>query len=226
MKPDKKQISAALIEHLNREELHTREAAKFLNINPCYISMAKNENSWDAMGKTAWIRLEQWFYTRENIKDFKIPEGEEIFVVKKKTEPEKYTNIKERRGKLKIEPKVLPEKEPEEHSPEQLVAETKKQSPGKIVRLVINKAEIEDLQKQLNVLQEFIKNQEKVTKELRQLSQDISISQFILLEENFKPLLTRVEDIERSLKPTGITKLPEYDQKPHIVIFQRNIYQK
>ena len=61
---NRKQISDALKEAMNREELHTRDAARALNLHPCYISMAQNPNSWDAMGKAPWVRLEEWINTR------------------------------------------------------------------------------------------------------------------------------------------------------------------
>lgn len=80
----KKQISEALKEAMNREDLHTRETAKYLNLNPCYVSMAQNEKSWDSMGKTPWIRLEEWFRIRGPISEFLIPAGEEIWKPKEK----------------------------------------------------------------------------------------------------------------------------------------------
>lgn len=100
---DKKSISEALREAMNKEELHTRQAAKFLNLNPGYISMCLNPNSWDAMGKTAWLRLEDWFNRREPLTAFTIPEGEEIWKPKEKAantgtasekEPKKQARVK------------------------------------------------------------------------------------------------------------------------------------
>jgi hypothetical protein len=85
MKPtNRKEISEALKEAMNKEDLHTRDAAKYLNINPCYISMAQNPNSWDSMGKASWIRLEEWFNTNSKIALFEIPPGEEIWVPREK----------------------------------------------------------------------------------------------------------------------------------------------
>jgi hypothetical protein len=85
MKPtNRKEISEALKEAMNKEDLHTRDAAKYLNINPCYISMAQNPNSWDSMGKASWIRLEEWFNTNSRITLFEIPSGEEIWVPREK----------------------------------------------------------------------------------------------------------------------------------------------
>ena len=91
---NKEQISNALREAMNKEDLHTRAAAKALNLNPCYISMAQNPKSFDAMGKTAWIRLEEWFETREPLTAFIIPEGEEIWKPKEKPVKEKDVTLK------------------------------------------------------------------------------------------------------------------------------------
>jgi hypothetical protein len=81
---DKKSISGALKEAMAREDLNTRAVAKALNLNPCYISMCQNPNSWDSMGKAPWVRLEEWAVTRDKISEFKIPEGEEIWKPKEK----------------------------------------------------------------------------------------------------------------------------------------------
>jgi hypothetical protein len=81
---DKKAISEALREAMNKEDLHTRQAASFLNLNPCYVSRVLNPKHWDSMSKTARERLQEWFESREPIKDFKIPEGEEIWKPKEK----------------------------------------------------------------------------------------------------------------------------------------------
>jgi hypothetical protein len=82
---NKKAISEALIAAMNREELHTRQAASYLNLNPCYISMAQNSKNWDSMGKAPWIRLQEWFDTNEYLNKFQIPDGEEIWKPKEKT---------------------------------------------------------------------------------------------------------------------------------------------
>lgn len=80
----RKEISEALREAMNREDLANRAAAQKLNLNPCYISMALNPNSWDSMGKAAWARLEEWVDTREALGQFEIPAGEEIWKPKEK----------------------------------------------------------------------------------------------------------------------------------------------
>ena len=80
MNPASRQmIMEALKEAMSKEELHTRGAAQDLNLNPCYVSMALNPKSWDSMGKAPWIRLAEWFNTREPLGSFQIPDGEEIW---------------------------------------------------------------------------------------------------------------------------------------------------
>lgn len=150
---EQQQISQHLVECMEREELHGVEAAKCLNMNPCYISMAKNIRSWHSMGDAPWLRLAEWFNSRLPIKDFIIPEGEKIYEPvprktgeKKDAEPLKATTGEEwkalqrreyncdRKPRRKpeevpaTEPKpikkdedpLLPEIEPDEHSPEAL----------------------------------------------------------------------------------------------------------
>ena len=74
-----------------REELRTREIAKYLNLAPFYISMALNPKSWDSMSRAAKERIIEFSMSRERIQDFKIPEGEPIWTPegKPKSEAEK-----------------------------------------------------------------------------------------------------------------------------------------
>lgn len=81
---NRKEISEALREAMNKEDLHSRATATALNLNPCYISMALNPKSWDSMSNPAWLRLEEWYETREAIPLFKIPDGEEIWKPKER----------------------------------------------------------------------------------------------------------------------------------------------
>lgn len=83
---DREVIVDALKDAILREELPNRDAAKFLNFHPCYISMANNPKMWDSMGKFSWQRLEEWFLTRDKLSAFKIPDGEEIWKPKEKAE--------------------------------------------------------------------------------------------------------------------------------------------
>jgi hypothetical protein len=250
MKPDRKQISAALIEHLEREELHSGQAAAYLNLNPCYISMAKNEKSWDAMGKKPWDRLEEWFNTRENIKDFVIPEGEEIW---KKPERDPSTRITE-----PDVPKARKHKEePDEHSPANLTPPkfpadrvishknpTKKEKPGKSVKLVINQAEIEALRKDVEALkalyEQFVQeySRKPVDEQIRSIRADLLAAAgkahdahdlasavnkytFILEDETIPSVLSRLERLEKD------NKMPAENSASTpkgFVIFQRNYF--
>jgi len=83
-------ISDHLIDALNKEDLTTRAAARALNLNPSYISMAKNPRHWDTISKDAWYRLTHWHNSRGRISEFKIPEDEEIlpqFLQSKQQDP-------------------------------------------------------------------------------------------------------------------------------------------
>jgi hypothetical protein len=104
----RKDISDALRAAIEKENLHTRGAAVCLNINPIYVSMCLNENSWDHLGKTAWARIEDWFYTKAPLLDYEIPEGEEIFVP-----AERYSG--ERKEKA-LKEAILPVKTDPEHT--------------------------------------------------------------------------------------------------------------
>ena len=75
----KKEIAGHYVEAMNREDLHTSQAGRFLNLNPCYLSMVKNQKHWPSMSQAAWDRLEEWHESRCKISEFIIPEGEGIF---------------------------------------------------------------------------------------------------------------------------------------------------
>jgi hypothetical protein len=192
---EKREIVDALLEHLGKEELHTSEAAKLLNLNPIYVSMAKNERSWDSMTRVAWDRLFEWVSTRGDLKAFKIPEGEEIFKRK-----EKVRNI-ESVG-------------PEEHSPESVFTEPapilpaksrkpKKEKSGKIVKVILNQAELADLRQKIKFLEGEIKN---------------AMTLFNLFESELR-------DIKEKPVPEPVkADLKVAESKPGIIIFQRNIY--
>jgi hypothetical protein len=81
---DKQGIREKLINSIDHEELPNREAARLLNIHPCYISMVKNEKSWDGITSKIWARFDEWYQGRDLLKNFVIPEGEEIYKQKEK----------------------------------------------------------------------------------------------------------------------------------------------
>ena len=72
----KKEIADHYMEAINREDLHTGEAARYLNLNPCYLSMVKIEKHWSSMSQAAWDRLGEWHDSRCKISEFVIPEME------------------------------------------------------------------------------------------------------------------------------------------------------
>ena len=82
-------ISEHLEEAIQREGLSKRDAAKALNLNPIYITMALIEKYWDSMSKGAWAGLANWHDSRCKITEYQIPEGEEIWekVQKKEQKP-------------------------------------------------------------------------------------------------------------------------------------------
>jgi hypothetical protein len=82
----KKVLSEHLRDAMSKEDLSTRQAAKYLNIAPYYLSMSQNKNSWSAMGKRPWERIEEWHDTRDKLSAFQIPEGEEVRKPKEKTD--------------------------------------------------------------------------------------------------------------------------------------------
>jgi len=118
----------------DREELETRDVARYLNLAPYYISMALNPKSWDSMSRAAKERIIEFSHTRERIQDFKIPKEEIIWKPagppeKAKSEKQESEDIKEeaqgselrsqgkklraKSGEQKAEDKVLPDKKSE-----------------------------------------------------------------------------------------------------------------
>jgi len=236
---EKRQIVASLIEHMEREELHTGQAAQCLNMNPIYVSMAKSEKSWDSMGKKPWERLAEWFATRANIKDFVIPEGEEIF---KKPERAPSARITE-----PDVPKVKKVKEePEEYSPANLMPpdfppdrkmsgkNPSKKAKGVKLNLKADAAGIlkglKDADKQFSLSMELADLRQKV-KFLEEQNKSAmmlfaaSEASIKACENKYENLLTAIRDHEILIQRL---ERPELIAKPRksIVVFQRNIYQK
>lgn len=228
---NKKEISEVMIEAMNREELNTRAVAQHLNLNPCYISMAKNPNHWDTMGITAWRRLQDWLDTRGKISEFKIPEGEEIFV------PKSYVPKAKKEGKIEAKPaavdgnikvngsdlsSVLSAESDRKGAGADLqikteVSETqsaaadlkngKKHIPRKIKVPLFNKEEIDALDKKFTPLFALM---EKVVVTMEKQSG---------LLAGHQQSIQGLVDIYKSIKK-------ESEVRPQLVIFQRNIYQK
>jgi hypothetical protein len=210
MTPNRKEISDALIEAMNKESLHSREAGSRLNMNPIYVSMARNPKMWDSMSKAAWSRLEEWLYTRGPISLFVIPADEEIWKPKEKTS-------KAETGR------PVAGNEPEEHSPEAILEQNlqppgkkeRKEKNGKSVKLVINKAEMDALQAKV----EFLENE--VLKQLKN-----SITQVAELRNKFSELDKELDLVDSSL--LNHISISHGDKKAKessgIVLFQKNIF--
>jgi hypothetical protein len=95
MKPTNcKEISEAFVKAMQREDLHTREAARKLNLNPCYVSMLINPGTWDSLSNAAWTRFQEWCLSNLPITEFHIPEGEPIWVPPVKKEETKVVDKK------------------------------------------------------------------------------------------------------------------------------------
>lgn len=202
---DKKEISEALIEAMNKENLHTRGVAEKLNLNPSYISMAKNPNYWDSMGKLAWERLEKWLDSRLKISEFQIPEGEELWKPNKKTknameEPVKPLKVKDIEhdditpGGPQVA--VKPKKE-------------KKEKNRKSVKPMLNQREMAKMNQRVESLEEEVESQQN------------DLAKF---EESISDLKQRIEDVETGISHLVTIPKPEPENKPGIIIFQRNIY--
>lgn len=201
---------------MSREELHTRQVAKCLNLMPAYISMALNPKSWDSMSKAAWSRLEEWYLSRDKITSFQIPEGEALYVVKEKV--------------YKTTPKAT--EQPDEHSPESAlyadmitsVLSGKKQQPkthrqkaAKSVKLVINQAEIADLRQKVKFLEGEMNSSLLLFREFENEKK--------VLSSLYAELITvKIPELERRIEELSVPSQLVAEEKPRIVIFQRNIY--
>jgi regulator of replication initiation timing len=224
---NRKEISEALVEALNKENIHTREAARLLNLNPVYVSMAKNPNSWDHLGITAWTRLEDWLFTRGPLSEYKIPEGEEIYKPKERpvsqqapatSDTEDISNI-QHAGALGIKKEDLRSS---------LVKEHKINEP-KSVKIILQKAEIENLNSRIDDLQKGTKeinlNNTLLLAENNKLRADLEVVNkklFVLEDETIAVMLRRIKNLEEGRE--HLVTIPKADNKPGLVIFQRNIY--
>ena len=78
MTTDKKAIQQHVLEAINREEVANREAARLLNIHPCYISMLKSEKQWDGITPKIWARFEEFHESRGTLREFHKPDDEPV----------------------------------------------------------------------------------------------------------------------------------------------------
>ena len=59
----KKRIQEKLEKAMIEESLKLGQVAKFLNLNPVYISMIKNEGHWKKCSRKAWEKVLEWINT-------------------------------------------------------------------------------------------------------------------------------------------------------------------
>jgi hypothetical protein len=245
---DKKQISEALRAAMNRENLHTSQVARFLNLNPVYVSMALNPNAWDHIGKTAWIRLEDWMLSMAPIKEFIIPEGEEIFVRKPYVPKPKST-----KSELASYPKKIKPKEQLTKKEKSTIVKAMKDLDESIKKATPNLSKIKDVDKTLEEIrgnEELMHSPDLQRKEkVKEVTEIVTFSKAEIeaLDKKFSPLFEliqkatdaakKITDIYYTDQVTISQKFNEIDKKlkeekkakkrePHIVIFQRNIYHK
>jgi hypothetical protein len=230
---EKKELSAALVEAMNREELHTGEAAACLNVKACYISMAKNPELFASIPAKAWDRIEEWMQTRGKIRDFVIPEGEEIVAQKVYTPRTSMPELTPKEEKAFREAMG-----PEEHSPEAVdegkIASSqaprndggrkgKKQKNGKSVVLTLYKEELADLRQKVAFLEEDKKVYFESCQALSERIAEMEKKLFVFEDETIPVLLGRLKEIESLLK----SRPSETSGRQHgIVIFQRNLFKR
>lgn len=219
---DKKELSEALVEALAKEDLHTGEAAGLLNLNPAYISMIKNEKLWDAVPAKGWSRTMEWFNARCAIRDFVIPEGEEIFKRPKKEDAPKAA-VKE---PLSINSEIA---SPAARDRNDGGKKAKKQKNGKSVILQINNQEMADLRQKIAFLEE---EKKAYFDSVNALSERIAATEQRLQDTESK-ILNDVDKTvsilnKRLVALENIKSMPSVvpTKKHGIIVFQRNIFQR
>jgi len=213
----KKEIADHYMEATNREELRTREAARYLNLNPCYLSMVKTERHWSSMSQAAWDRLEEWHESRCKISEFVIPEGEEIFkkperkpsLPEEGTVPENYSTGSAAAAKVikKKGRKKLVKKEPQSS-----FAEDRSTEPDIIDRVKALEKKVTELNLKNTLLLKEIESLKE--------SADARIEGLLVLEKDNN---NQIEDIKSSIN-TNKVKSNGKDRHPRVVFFQRNYY--
>jgi hypothetical protein len=194
---EKKDCSEALIRAMEREELHTGEAAKHLNLNPAYISMIKNPKLWDSLPVKAWERVNDWRLTRDRIGSYVIPIGEEVYKAPEKKVTETMVELNPKEEKAFVE-----------------AVKEKKSKPRKSTEISVEIANalserIAKLESQNEVLQKLLIDAEN---KINGLGGNF----FAMQDETISVMIARLNTIEKRLKKT--------DRPSGIVIFQRNIY--
>jgi hypothetical protein len=235
---EKKELADALVEAMNREELHTGEAAKALNVKACYVSMIKNPDLWGSIPAKAWDRVEEWMQTRGKIRDFVIPEGEEIVTQKAYTPRTSMPELTPREEKAFREAMG-----PEEHSPEAVeegkIASSqaprndggrkgtpKKEKNGRSVVLTLYKEELADLRQKVASLEEEKKVYFESCQALSERLAETEKKLFILEDETISVLLARMDCTENALREKKRAGKIVWPGFARVVIFQRINYGK
>lgn len=237
---EKQEIASHFNEAMDHEDLYNAQAARLLNLNPCYITWLKNEKYWPDISQAAWDRFNQWHQSREKLSAFVIPEDEPIW--------EKKNNKKvEFSVKGKDLAAVLENEGPEEHSPEAAFSTNEPgkqkrkytrhdQGEGKSVKIVLQKEEIENLNRRIDLLIEDNNRMAQSLKELEtnnllllsenekldNLMKELGKKVFVLEDETIAVMSQSIKDLQEGIG--HLVTIPKAENKPGIVVFQRNIY--
>jgi hypothetical protein len=220
---EKRTLRDHLLSCIEKESLHTREVARALNLKPCYITWVKNEKFWDSMSRASWNRLEEWYLTREAIKLFTIPEGEQPVEIKGE-------NPEERPREQGVS----------EHSPENLLPEAgttrlkrkyTRHDPGKgeSVKIVLQKEEIEQLNRRIDLLIEDKNKKDKLLQyfidghgKFAAVVEDLAKKVFVIEDESLAAMRQEIKDLQEGIG--HLVTLAKKEDKPTVILFQKNIY--
>lgn len=71
----KSNIKEKLINALEKEKISTAEAGRILGINPLYLTMMKNENTWPKCAKSAWDCVSVWINSGQKLVEYSEKHG-------------------------------------------------------------------------------------------------------------------------------------------------------
>lgn len=245
---EKQEIGSHFNEAMDHEDLHNCQAARFLNLNPCYITWIKNEKYWSDISQAAWDRFNLWHQGRDKLSAFVIPENEPIW--------DKRNNKKvEFSVKGKDLAAVLHNEGPEEHSPEAVFSTNEQpgkqkrkytrhdQGEGKSVKIILQKEEIEQLNKRIDLLIEDNNKQAALIKDMQMamgvirnnfgslesdqeklamVVEDLGKKAFVLEDETIAVMRQEIKDLQEGIG--HLVTLAKKEDKSSLVMFQKNIY--
>jgi hypothetical protein len=196
----KKELSDALKYALKDEHLWTHQAATLLNLNPQYISMMLNPNSFDKCGITVWSRVEDWFKTKDSLSNYKFPADEPVWKPKEKAEDKDY-NI-QAPTKAKGVPKMKDPPPP---------PEKKQKTEIKPVSKELVEAVIENLQKE---------EDKKMVHELIPTMYDKRIEELLAENEELREAIRRkpIPNLTETLEPAVISQKMALDIEINLLI--------